>query len=185
MDFLVQHGDSWTYWAWNPNSGDTGGVLQADWRTVNSAKMDLLTLLIERRPVPFPPAGGSTTTSTTTPSTTTSTTTSTTSTTVPSGSGTLTGSYVVDSQWGSGYCVSLVAVNGTSSAVTGLSFRLTLPSIDRITTAWNGTISRRSNAVYVALPPWAQSLAAGARYAQTGLCVEGPDRPANVVAMSR
>jgi chitinase len=35
-------GVSWTYWAWNPNSGDTGGILADDWRSVNQAKLDYL-----------------------------------------------------------------------------------------------------------------------------------------------
>jgi aryl-phospho-beta-D-glucosidase BglC (GH1 family)/outer membrane biosynthesis protein TonB len=30
---------SWAYWAWNPNSGDTGGILQDDWSTVNTTKI--------------------------------------------------------------------------------------------------------------------------------------------------
>ncbi|HOB50133.1 MAG TPA: cellulase family glycosylhydrolase [Mycobacterium sp.] len=34
---------SWAYWSWNPNSGDTGGILADDWRTVNENKMDYLT----------------------------------------------------------------------------------------------------------------------------------------------
>lgn len=38
----------WTFWSWNPNSGDTGGILADDWRTVNTAKMALL------RPLMFP-----------------------------------------------------------------------------------------------------------------------------------
>jgi hypothetical protein len=33
-------GPSWTYWSWNPNSGDTGGILADDWRTVNAAKVN-------------------------------------------------------------------------------------------------------------------------------------------------
>lgn len=32
-------GISWTYWSWNPNSGDTGGILADDWTTVNTAKL--------------------------------------------------------------------------------------------------------------------------------------------------
>ena len=40
-------GVSWTYWSWNPNSGDTGGILQDDWRTVNENKMVYL------RPIEF------------------------------------------------------------------------------------------------------------------------------------
>ncbi|HAJ63533.1 MAG TPA: glycoside hydrolase, partial [Cyanobacteria bacterium UBA8543] len=30
------------YWSWNPNSGDTGGILQDDWQTVQTAKQELL-----------------------------------------------------------------------------------------------------------------------------------------------
>jgi len=37
-----QLGPSWTYWSWNPNSGDTGGILQDDWQTVNRNKVDTL-----------------------------------------------------------------------------------------------------------------------------------------------
>ncbi|MGD9622965.1 MAG: glycosyl hydrolase family 18 protein, partial [Mycolicibacterium sp.] len=32
-------GVSFTYWSWNPNSGDTGGILADDWTTVNQNKM--------------------------------------------------------------------------------------------------------------------------------------------------
>src|SRR5262249_24256250 len=35
-----QLGISWTYWCWNPNSGDTGGILANDWQTVNQNKLD-------------------------------------------------------------------------------------------------------------------------------------------------
>ena len=37
-----QQGPSWTYWSWNPNSGDTGGILADDWRTVRQDKLDLI-----------------------------------------------------------------------------------------------------------------------------------------------
>lgn len=37
-----QQGISWTYWSWNPNSGDTGGILKDDWRSVHENKMDYL-----------------------------------------------------------------------------------------------------------------------------------------------
>ena len=38
-----QQGISWTYWSWNPNSGDTGGILADDWSTVNQNKVANLT----------------------------------------------------------------------------------------------------------------------------------------------
>jgi endoglucanase len=28
----------WTFWSWNPDSGDTGGILEGDWTTVDTVK---------------------------------------------------------------------------------------------------------------------------------------------------
>lgn len=39
-------GISWTWWSWNPNSGDTGGILQDDWQSVNSNKVNALEALM-------------------------------------------------------------------------------------------------------------------------------------------
>lgn len=47
-------GINWTFWCWNPNSGDTGGILEDDWKTVNQAKQSYL------NPIEFPLAGGGT-----------------------------------------------------------------------------------------------------------------------------
>ena len=40
--FLHKQGISYTYWAWNPDSGDTGGILKDDWATVNQSKLHIL-----------------------------------------------------------------------------------------------------------------------------------------------
>lgn len=40
--FLKQKRISYSYWAWNPDSGDTGGILEDDWQTVDRAKLELL-----------------------------------------------------------------------------------------------------------------------------------------------
>ena len=53
-DYLALTGISWTFWAWNPNSGDTGGVLTDDWTTIHADKMSLLSDLIDRQVVPLP-----------------------------------------------------------------------------------------------------------------------------------
>lgn len=50
-----EHGPSWTFWSWNPNSSDTGGILQNDWSTVNENKMVYLTPIES----PFPALDGS------------------------------------------------------------------------------------------------------------------------------
>lgn len=43
---------SWTFWCWNPNSGDTEGILDYDWLTPKQWKLDAL------RPYMAPPIGG-------------------------------------------------------------------------------------------------------------------------------
>jgi endoglucanase len=58
-EYLAEKGISWTFWAWNPNSGDTGGVLQDDWKTINSAKMGLLSGLMARKSPAYEPGTGS------------------------------------------------------------------------------------------------------------------------------
>jgi len=40
--FMKQHGFSYTYWAWNPDSADTGGLLNSDWTTLDQAKLRIL-----------------------------------------------------------------------------------------------------------------------------------------------
>ncbi len=47
-------GPSWTWWSWNPNSGDTGGILKDDWTSVNENKVSGL------RPIMFDFPGGGT-----------------------------------------------------------------------------------------------------------------------------
>jgi endoglucanase len=54
-------GINWTYWCLNPDSGDTGGILQNDWVTVNQNKQQYL------NPIEFPLPRGATESSTPTP----------------------------------------------------------------------------------------------------------------------
>jgi len=42
LTYLRTQGISYTYWAWNPDSGDTGGILQDNWITVNQGKLSVL-----------------------------------------------------------------------------------------------------------------------------------------------
>ena len=42
VDFMQANGLSYTYWAWNPDSGDTGGLLKDDWKTLDEAKLHQL-----------------------------------------------------------------------------------------------------------------------------------------------
>ncbi|HEY7122669.1 MAG TPA: glycoside hydrolase family 5 protein [Ktedonobacterales bacterium] len=40
--FMKHNGFSYTYWAWNPDTWDTGGLLLDDWQTLDPAKMESL-----------------------------------------------------------------------------------------------------------------------------------------------
>ncbi|HET8840346.1 MAG TPA: cellulase family glycosylhydrolase [Ktedonobacteraceae bacterium] len=40
------NGISWTFWSWNPDSADTGGILQDDWQTVNTTKQSQLNAIL-------------------------------------------------------------------------------------------------------------------------------------------
>ncbi|MFI6931111.1 glycoside hydrolase family 5 protein [Streptomyces sp. NPDC050287] len=44
MTYLKKNGMSYTYWCWNPDSGDTGGVLKNDWTTVDPGKKALVSM---------------------------------------------------------------------------------------------------------------------------------------------
>jgi len=39
-------GINWTFWSWNPDSADTGGILMDDWLTVNSDKQNQLQAIL-------------------------------------------------------------------------------------------------------------------------------------------
>ncbi len=42
LGYLKQRGIGYTYWCWNPDSGDTGGILADDWTSVHQDKLDML-----------------------------------------------------------------------------------------------------------------------------------------------
>jgi endoglucanase len=42
VSFLHTQNISYAYWAWNADSGDTGGILNNNWTTINQSKMDVL-----------------------------------------------------------------------------------------------------------------------------------------------
>ncbi len=55
---------NWTFWSWNPNSGDTGGILNDDWTTVIQAKQSVLAQI--QYPFIGSPSSGPTSTATNT-----------------------------------------------------------------------------------------------------------------------
>jgi len=56
VDWLIaKHLDNTFYWCLNPESADTGGILEDDWMTVREDKMDLLRRLWRGTPAPAAP----------------------------------------------------------------------------------------------------------------------------------
>jgi hypothetical protein len=45
-NYLLSSGISFSYWCWNPDSGDTGGILEDDWQTVHPDKQAMLQPLL-------------------------------------------------------------------------------------------------------------------------------------------
>ena len=59
MNYLSQRGIGAVYWAWNPDSADTDGMLEADWVTINQPELDVV-LGHEPAPAVGNPAGTAT-----------------------------------------------------------------------------------------------------------------------------
>jgi endoglucanase len=127
-------GFDWTFWSWNPNSGDTGGILNDDWLTVNQAKQSKL------ETIQFALTGGGVTT-TTGPTTTTAPTT-----TTPT-SAACQVTYHVDSQWQDGFTAEVTFRNTGGAAVNGWTLGWAFPGDQTITNAWNGTATQSAQNV--------------------------------------
>jgi endoglucanase len=118
VTYMKQRGmTSSFYWTWNPNSGDTGGILQDDWKTVWQDKLTLLNRLWD----------GSTTPPPTTP---------------PPGQVTTT--MTVTSSWNTGYCAN-VDVKNTGTAPVVWNVQLTVQG--RVNNVWNAKWTQSGTAL--------------------------------------
>ncbi|MEV0271625.1 cellulase family glycosylhydrolase [Hamadaea sp. NPDC050747] len=169
------NGISFTYWAWNPNSGDTGGIVQDDWVTVNTQKQNIV------GPYLIAPVGSGSTSS---PSASTSASASTSPSTSASPSGGPTGgtgscsvTYKVDSSWPQGFNATVTVKNTGTSTVNNWVATLTLPSGVSLVNGWNATVTASGQTLTAAAPTWAPNLAAGAS-ASFNFQANGPSSPA-------
>jgi endoglucanase len=158
---------SFTYWSWNPNSGDTGGIALDDWYSINQTKQALIS------PYLIPPVGGGTqtspppvTTSSPPPVTTTSpppvTTTSPppVTTTPPPPTGACTATYTTVNSYPGGF-QGEVTVTAGSSAISGWNVTWTLAGGQGISQLWSGSYTPNGSAVSVRNLNWNGQLAAG------------------------
>ncbi|NUS04037.1 MAG: cellulase family glycosylhydrolase [Nonomuraea sp.] len=142
------NGMSFTYWSWNPNSGDTGGIANDDWTTINQAKQDIL------QPYLIPPAGGGpdpTTSPTVTP------------TVNPPGQCTV--SYKQTNAWQGGFQGEVTVKNTGTSTINNWTATWTLPSGVTLNNAWNAVVTTSGGTWTAKGPDWSKNLAPGASVA--------------------
>ncbi|MFG2055047.1 cellulase family glycosylhydrolase [Micromonospora sp. NPDC048930] len=151
------NGMSFTYWSWNPNSGDTGGIANDDWTTINQAKQDIL------QPYLIPPVGGGGTGSpspTGTPNTSPSPTTP--APTTPAPTGGCTATYKQVNAWQGGFQGELTVKNAGTATVNPWSVTWSWPSGVTLASGWNATVTQSGTTVTAAAPDWSKALAPGA-----------------------
>jgi endoglucanase len=140
------NGMSFTYWSWNPNSGDTGGIALDDWTNINTTKQAILQPYLIAPVAGGSPTGGPTTGPTTPPPAT----------------GGCTTSYHQDNAWQGGFQGTLTVRNTGTAAVNPWSVTWTWPSGLTLASAWNATVTQSGGTVTAAAPSYQPSLAAGA-----------------------
>jgi endoglucanase len=141
-------GINWTYWSWNPNSGDTGGILEDDWMTVNTAKQAYLT------PIEFAlngSSGGSTPTSTPTRAATSTGTPAATPTAMATSTATsgtaCSVHYAITSQWSGGFGGSITIKNTGTTTLNSWSLVFSFANGQTLTQVWNTSYSQSGSQV--------------------------------------
>jgi endoglucanase len=136
MQYMTANGISFTYWSWNPNSGDTGGIALDDWYSINQQKYNIL------QPHLVPPTGGGpgpTGTSPTGPTTTT---------TPPPVGGGCTATYAIVNSYPGGF-QGEVTVRPRTTAITSWTVSWTFANGQTITQLWNGNLTRNGSTMTV------------------------------------
>ena len=192
VSYLGSTGMSYAYWSFNPNSGDTGGLVKDDWTTPQTAKLAALApILTARAPVATTPVSPKpTTTATPKPGTTpkpvttpkpatppkaTTTPKPTTPVVPPVSNGTITAKWSVQNSWGSGY----VANFDISSTARASSWTVSWKdsAVTKVINAWGMTCTVVANkSITCTGAEWAKSLAPGQTH-RVGLQVESTRTP--------
>jgi len=151
VSYITANGMSFTYWSWNPNSGDTGGIALDDWYSINQQKYNIL------QPSLVPPVGGGSSTppvTTTPPRSTPPVSTPPVSTppvstppastppvtTTPPVGGSCSATYRVVNQWNTGFQGEVTVKAGTA-AINGWTVRWTFANGQTITQLWSGALT--------------------------------------------
>jgi endoglucanase len=166
-------GINWTFWCLNPNSGDTGGILEDDWVTVNQAKQAYLNPIEfpldngsgGSTPTPIPPTNTPTATSTTTPTPTNTPTTTPTPTATPTSTPVSSSSCKVSyatNQWSGGFTANLMITNTGTTTLNGWTLTFNFPGSQTITQGWGAVFSQQGNAATITNASYNSTLAPAA-----------------------
>ncbi|NEO85707.1 MAG: cellulase family glycosylhydrolase [Spirulina sp. SIO3F2] len=182
VDYIDRQNLHFTYWSWNPNSGDTGGILRDDWRSIDQPKQALLQPLLDNgfsptpepspsptpeptpEPIPEPsPTPEPTPVPNPTPEPTPEPPTPT-----PSGNG-LQADVKVQSDWQTGFCVNFEVTNNTGSPTRNWQLSFTMADAT-INNSWNGQFNRNGDRYTVTPPNWAEVLQPNQSMNSIGFC---------------
>ncbi|GAA2764833.1 cellulase family glycosylhydrolase [Streptomyces paradoxus] len=131
----------WTFWSWNPNSGDTGGILKDDWQTVDTAKDAYLASVKAPGFGPGGPGPG------------------------PGGPGgttpTCAAAYTVGSDWGGGFNAEVKVTNTGTLPLKSWKVTWTWSGSQKVTSMWNATHTQTGATVTAVNAAHNGSLSAG------------------------
>jgi endoglucanase len=194
VDYLGSTGISFAFWSFNPNSGDTGGLVQDDWTTPQAAKLAALAPLLSPTAspvpaVPQPVPSGPTTTVPSTPVTTpvpSSTTTTPSAPTVPpvvvapapapAGPASVVATWALQNSWGAGYVADIDVTSATGASGWTVSWKDSAAT--RIANSWGASCALSAGTITCTGTDWAATLAPGQTH-RVGLQVEASSAPAS------
>ncbi|MFJ4620017.1 cellulase family glycosylhydrolase [Streptomyces sp. NPDC088812] len=133
----------WTFWSWNPNSGDTGGILKDDWTTVDTVKDGYLASI---KAAGFDPGEGGTDPEDPED---------------PGSTAACAAAYTVTSDWGSGFNADVKVTNTGTTAITSWKVTWTWPGAQQVTSMWNASYTQSGATVTAANAAHNGSVAAG------------------------
>jgi Cellulose binding domain/Putative Ig domain len=79
----------------------------------------------------------------------------------PGGGGTCKVTYTTQSQWAGGFVAGVTIANTGSSAINGWTLRFTFPGDQKITNAWNGTVTQSGENVTITNASYNAAIAPG------------------------
>ncbi len=184
VSYLGTNSMSFAYWAFNPNSGITGGLVQADWRTPEAAKLTALAPLLKGTASPSPtvsptPTVSPSPTTTATASPTPTATASPTASPAPTSGAAISAVWKLGSSWAGGY-VANIEVTGLRAAANW-SVSWPDPNVTRVANSWGITCTVVPKvSVTCSGADWATKIAAGQKLS-VGLQVDSLKAPVNPV----